>query len=246
MSEIAKLYDEIMSGEEIEKVASDTTADSGPEFDRTFFEKVAAGDEESVGAVNAFIDEARAEGHSDEEIEEAIGEAMQAAGYDEDYGDLEDDEFEVAKVSAYLEGSEQAVVDVLESDMAKEAGVTAEDLIEFELGGHFGAGYAETRAEAEEALAKIAAAKGKVGKKVRALGKNLMEKLRAGPVAAHEGLTRKFLPKNVMKLSPQKQQLAMQRARRMATGVMGAGVGAAGAGLGYGAYRMARGRNKNK
>lgn len=175
-SEISELYDEIMAGEqnpeasaETEKTAGDASADDGPLFDATFFEKVAAGEDESVDTLNQFIEEARGEGYDDDQIEEAIGEAMQAAGYGEAgeapaaVEEPETDEYEQAKMSAYIEGSEKALEDMLNSDMAKAAGITAEDVVEYELGNCFGAGYFETRQELDEDLAKIAEAKKETG-----------------------------------------------------------------------------------
>jgi hypothetical protein len=154
---IADLYNEVMSSQAAtaEKTAS---AQNDVAFDASFFEKVASGDEEAVGALNAFIDEARSEGHSDEEIEAAIGEAMNDAGIDlgEDAGD---DDFEMAKSAAYAEGVEEAFAHVMGSDFAKTAGVTEQDLMEYELGLAKGQGYAETRAALEAVVEKIAGAK---------------------------------------------------------------------------------------
>lgn len=180
MSEIAKLYNDVMAGVEAEKLAADQSAehvaddidteDEGIEINAEFFSKVASGDEEAVEVMNNFIEEARAEGATDEEIEAAIAEAMQDAGIeefegsDEEYeneeaSDDSEDEFEVQKAAAYFEGAEQAIVDALESELAKEAGVTIDDLVEYELGAHYGTGYAETRSGIDVVIEKIAAHK---------------------------------------------------------------------------------------
>jgi hypothetical protein len=258
MSDIAKLYSDVMAGVEAEKTAaaSDMNDENGIDFDRDFFEKVASGDEDATAVINEFIEEARSEGASDEDIESAIAEAMETAGIDENGDAVEpevEDEYEQSKAAAYLEGSDQAVTDVLDSDFAKEAGVTADDLLDYELGGIYGAGYAETREIVDEVVTKIAehkkeAKKGKgVKKGAQALAKKLMGKAKAAgtavkgaPGAAHGALSKKYLPKNVMRLGGAKQQKAVERAGRMATGTMAAG-GAAGLGAaGYGASRMAK------
>jgi hypothetical protein len=158
---IADLYNEVMSQAATEKTASDA---SGVVFDRSFFEKVASGDEDSVGALNAFIDEARGEGYNDEQIESAIDEAMSEAGVgdDDDTGtdsDIDEDEFEMAKSAAYAEGVEEAFAHVMESDIVKTAGLTEQDLMEYQLGLAKGQGYAETRAALESVVEKIAAGK---------------------------------------------------------------------------------------
>lgn len=169
MSDIANLYNEVMNQAEAEKTASDMS--EGPAFDKTFFEKVANGEEEAVEALNSFIDEARSEGYSDDQIEEAIGESMSDAGIIEseasDDGEDGESEFELHKAAAYAEGATKAVEDVLDTDMAKTAGVTAEDFMEYEVGMAYGQGYAETRRAAEEIVIKIASAKKQVGAKLR-------------------------------------------------------------------------------
>jgi hypothetical protein len=244
-SEIAKLYDEVMSGqaETTEKTAADVNADSGPEFDAAFFEKVAAGDEEAVGIVNQFIEEARAEGHSEEEIENALGEAMVAAGIEDEQaiGEPETDEFEEAKMSAYLEGSEQAISDVLESPLAKEAGITIDDLVEYELGGHYGTGYAETRTEAEEAITKIAETKAGLGAKAKELGSKLLGKIKAGGAAYGRAMRGSGA-------GGLKGALGAGAGKARAAQVWGArlGTGAVAGGAGYGAYRMAKGKKDKK
>ena len=169
MSEIAKLYNDVMAGVEAEKLAADHNAEDvahdineegGVEIDAEFFHKVANGDEEAVEVMNNFIEEARAEGASDEEIEEAINEAMGDAEGGEDQEVYEEvDELEVQKAAAYYEGAETAVFDALDSELAKVAGVTIDDLVEYELGSHYGTGYAETRSELDAVIEKIATVK---------------------------------------------------------------------------------------
>lgn len=259
-SEIAKLYDEVMSGQAQQtetttvKTAADVNADSGPEFDAAFFEKVAAGDEEAVGIINQFITEAQAEGHSDEEIETALGEAMQAAGIEDDgqteVEEPETDEFEAAKMSAYLEGGEQAIADVLESPLAKEAGITADDLIEYELGGHYGAGYAETRTEAEEAITKIADAKAGLGAKAKELGSKLLGKIKAGG-KRYGQLMAGGAKGTVGEMKGRRAGHSLKGLRQMtgeALKVHGtrAATGAVAGGAGYGAYRLAKGKKDKK
>jgi hypothetical protein len=245
MDSISNLYDEVMAGA-IEKTAAETEGQDVA-FDADFFEKVAAGEDEALGELSAFVEAAQAEGASDEQIEEALGEAMQAAGYDEgaEGEDAEDDEgedeFENAKLSAYVQGSEQAIVDALESEMAKEAGVTFDDLVEYELGGHFGTGYAETRQEADEAIEKIAAKKGKAAKgakalldKIRGAGSRYGELMAGGK--GKPGMRSAF--DRVAKGSP------AAKTRTEARKVIGArlGTGAAVGAAGAGGYRMARGK----
>jgi len=154
MSEIAKLYEDVMAG--VEKTAADTSADNGSNFNANFFQKVAAGDEGAVEEVTEFIEEARAQGASDDQIEAAIDEAAAEAGYadGEVYGDPDD--YEHQKMSAYDNGWGQAMNDVLASNMAKEAGITADDLIEYDMGGAYGEGYTDAREALDEAIEKIA------------------------------------------------------------------------------------------
>lgn len=160
MSEISKLYDEVMAGA-VKKVAADVTQDQGPAFDASFFSKVAAGEEAEVAELNAFIEQARAEGYDDTAIEAAMTQAMDEVGYQEPetQPEPETDAFEQEKMSAYVEGANQAIIDVLDSDLAKTAGITIDDLKEYELGGHYGQGYGETRPLIEAAAVKIAEAK---------------------------------------------------------------------------------------
>ena len=145
MSEIAKLYEQVMAEQP-------ATQGNEPAFDGEFFAKVASGDDESLQALNEVIDEARANGASDDQIEAALAEAVEASGYEDAGTEGGEDEFEVEKQSAYAEGSAQAIEDMLGSDLAKTAGITAQDLMEYELGTHYGAGYAQTRQELEDAM----------------------------------------------------------------------------------------------
>ena len=199
MSDIAALYEEVMAGAaETEKVASDVNDDTGPEFGPEFFEKVAAGDEASVTVLNDFIENAKAEGHSEEEIESAIVQVMDDAGIelgdDEgeegDYVDDEASEFEQQKAAAFLEGAEKAIEDAMDSDFAKEAGVSMDDLAEFELGGQYGEGYAQTRSMVDNAILKIAEAKEleKEAGKIGDLASKLTGKLKSGYGKAKGGM----------------------------------------------------------
>lgn len=244
MSEIAKLYNDVMAGVEAEKLAEYENAShvaGDMDIDADFFAKVASGDEEAVDVMNNFIEEARAEGASDDEIEAAIAEAMEEAGVEEGE-QLEDDEYEVAKAAAYYEGSEQAVADVLSGDLAKIAGVTAEDLVEFELGGFYGAGYAETRAQVEEVVEKIAmhkeAAKGK-----KKAAETLFSKLKGAPGNVHSGLANRYanvLSKHVKgyTASAKGADKLNRMANRLATGTMAVGGAGALGGAGYAAHKM--------
>lgn len=157
MSAIAKLYDDVMAAEHNKTAAAN---DEGPEFTREFFEKVASGDQDAAAEMNQFIETARADGHSDDVIEAAITEAMNDVGASDEPGPQDSveeiDEFEQAKAAAYYEGVEEAVADVLGSDLAKEAGITEQHLIDYELGAHKAVGYAETRKELDERVQKIA------------------------------------------------------------------------------------------
>lgn len=163
---ISDLYDQVVTETEAEKTASDVNADQGPEFNKEFFEKVAANDEDSVAVLNQFVEESRAEGYSDDDIEGAIVLAMTEAGVEQETdGDGEagdgadggsEDSFETAKAAQYMAGAEKALNDVLESEMAKKGGVTIEDLEQVELGESFGEGYAEMRQILDARVEKIA------------------------------------------------------------------------------------------
>jgi hypothetical protein len=142
VSNISKMYEEIMA-----KTAS---FDDG--LDADFFHKVASGDDDATEQLGYLIEAARAEGHSDEEIESAIEAHMADAGLADDSG------YDLQKAAAYDEGAEAAINDILNSDFAKTAGITADDLVEYELGQAYGVGYAEARQAAEEAIEKIAKA----------------------------------------------------------------------------------------
>jgi len=239
MSDIAKLYEQVMA---------DTQTNGGPQFDGEFFAKVASGDDEATQTLNEVIEEARANGASDDQIEAALTEAVEASGYEE--GNDQGDDFENAKMSAYVEGSQQAIEDMLASDLAKTAGITADDLLEYELGTHYGAGYAETRRELEDAMDKIAAAKPKAPpgflKKVHEVlkgsytGKPLEGKARAAAIAKLKAEHPKKGHQSILNLMKKQQTSKAKWAGRGATATMiGAPVGLAGAagGLGYAAGR---------
>ena len=252
MSDIAKLYEEVMSSG-TDKTAADINADAGPAFDATFFQKVASGEEEAVQALSEFIEEAKAEGHSEDEIEEAIGEAMVEAGVETKEAAENEDEYEVQKAAAYAEGASKAIEDVLDSDLAKTAGVTVDDLVEYELGGFYGTGYAETRKTAEEVVTKIAAAKREAlekeaaeGKSAKALGKGLIGKLK-GAAGRYSELMRggqmgagnspaALLGKAKRGVSKEQAQALTTEARKSLATRAATGVGVAG---GIGAAAMA-------
>lgn len=269
MSDIAKLYDDVMNNAQ-EKTAADAAAndvaeDTGPEFNAEFFDKVASGDEESAGILNSFIEQAREEGHSDEEIESAIADAMKAAGVeasdeqadgvDNDQGesveDEEIDEFEQAKAAAYMEGVNQALADVLESDLAKEAGVTAEDLIDYELGGVYAQGYAESRMAYDEVVEKIATHKKEAGAKMdaaKAGAKKLMQgakevagkgaaKAKAGGARYKQLMTGSNLGATGLGTATPAGKAEARKilATRLGTGAVGAGTLG---GAGYGVHKM--------
>lgn len=189
MSDIATLYDQVMNDANLDKVASDNSDfDFGPDF----FQKLASGDEEATSTIESFIEEARAQGASDEDIEAAINEAAEAAGIDPDADPsdmIDDDDYEQAKAAAWMQGSAQAVADALESDLAKEAGVTLDEVLDFELGGFFAEGYAETRAAADEIVEKIAMYK-QAKKGGASLGKKLMDMASKGGAKAKKGAKR--------------------------------------------------------
>jgi hypothetical protein len=156
MSEIGELYDSIIAGD-MDKVASDV------EFDGDFWEKVASGDEASNAELGAFIDEARESGYDDEQIAAALDDAMSDGA--EIGGDLED-----AKHAAWNDGFEQAIAESLE--LAKQAGVEVDvdDLVEYDVGGAYGQGFAEGRQYVDEAIEKIAEAK-EAGVRTKMLGR---------------------------------------------------------------------------
>lgn len=242
MESIAQLYKDVMDGV-VEKTAADTGADAGPEFDQTFFQKVASGDEESVNALNGFIEESRAAGHSDEEIESAVDEAMQATGYEEGHAAVEDttDEYEGAKQAAYDEGMQKALEDSLESDLAKEGSVSADDLVDFDLGSNYGEGYVEGRSMFDEAVEKIAGKK-KAGKSLyqRLVSKmtpkgNVPDKISRLP----RGVDPSAAELTLSSMGAKARQTGQRRAKAAIGGAAGAGAAAT---LG-GAY--AAGRKKD-
>ena len=164
MSDIAKLYEEVMADSEVEKTASDVSKQNST-FDHDFFEKVASGDEAATDELSEFIETARAEGYDDDAIEAAIGEAMEEDGFEVSNEEIEEQpsDFELQKAASYEQGSHKAIEDVLEK--AAELGVSEQDIADFYLGSSYGEGYAETRQELEMAVEKIAS---RVGDTVRA------------------------------------------------------------------------------
>jgi hypothetical protein len=244
---IADLYNEVMSQAATEKTASDA---SGVVFDRSFFEKVASGDEDSVGALNAFIDEARGEGYNDEQIESAIDEAMSEAGVgdDDDTGTgVDEDEFEMAKSAAYAEGVEEAFAHVMESDIVKTAGLTEQDLMEYQLGLAKGQGYAETRAALESVVEKIAEGKmealksmaGKAKNSVMSAGKRYGALMAGGAKGFEPGATvaSRAGNKNLVR-SLMGKGLEGDRAEAMKSLGARAGTAAVAGGAAYGAKKM--------
>lgn len=236
MSDIAKLYDEVMAG--VEKTASDTSAQGGQAFDRNFFEKVASGDDDAVETMNAFIEEARAEGYDDGAIESAVAAAMSDSGMSDEeiYGDdaQGDDDYESEKVAMYHGGCQQAIEDVLEK--AASYGIGPENFAEYDMGVAYGEGYGVTRQEMEEALFKIASATGATAEKAPGALKKFFNRyveLAAGGKGA-KGAKERILGAGDWK------EKAMVHGTRAATG-LGAG------GIGYGGYRLAtRGQKKGR
>lgn len=246
---IADLYNEVMSSQAAEKTAADVSAAEGAVFDRSFFEKVASGDEDAVGALNSFIDEARAEGHSDEEIESAIGQAMADAGIDDEDGeesaDDADDDFENAKMASYQEGAAEAFAHVMGSEAVKTAGITEADLVQYHLGLAKGQGYAETRQALEEVVEKIAAAKVAKLSDIAGKAKNAITS------ALSEAKSPRATWNTAKELADAAGMKGMSRAAHMAKAMAPAaavyGAGAAGAGgAAYGAKKMYDKRKKNK
>lgn len=195
MSDISDLYDNVMA-EHREKTASqqqtaeDTTDNDGSVFDAEFFDKVASNDADAVAEFNEAVEAARAGGASDEDIEASI-DAMISEAYgqktasddDEYVEDVEGGDFEEIKVAAYNAGAEQALIDVLESELAKVAGVTLDDLADFDLGGDYAAGYAQTREHYAEAVEKIAEHKQAEIDKAAGMARNAMNRLGFGLAA---------------------------------------------------------------
>jgi hypothetical protein len=246
MSDIAKLYEEVMSSD-VEKTAADMGYAQGATFDADFFEKVASGDEDAVGELNSFVEEARAAGHSDDAIEAAIGEAAASAGVVDVNGNPEgQDEYELAKHAAYYEGAEKAVEDVLFSDFAKEAGVTAEDVANFELGGLYGQGYSEARADIEDIVTKIAQAKAYeaektagIGEKLKDAGRRYMTLLKGGEKGTVGAMAGKRAANSRQGFKDMRKEHLMSQGTRAGTA---AGVGAAG----YGGYRAATHKRRDR
>jgi hypothetical protein len=156
MSDIAKLYEEVMADSEIEKTASDVSGQAVA-FDHDFFEKVASGDPEASEELNEFVEAARSEGYDDDDIEQAIAMTMEENGFDPEAMGTGESDFEMQKAASYQEGSLKAIEDVLEK--AAEWGVDEDEILDFYLGASYGEGYAETRQNLEDAVEKIAMAK---------------------------------------------------------------------------------------
>jgi len=243
MSDIAEMYEKVMNGidEDLEKTASEEV-----ELNNSFLEKVASGDEEAVSQFNQLIEEARSQGASDEQIEAVIEEAMSEKTASEN-------DFEAQKIAAYEEGLNKAFADALQSDMAKEAGVTEQDLMEYDLGTAYGQGYAEGRAMVDDAIEKIAKSKAKVTEEV---AEGLLDKLRRKGTEVkekgmkmHEDLSEKLAPKTTpaaeaaglsraeAKQLKKMREEGLAKGRRRANVLLGtAGLGAAGLGT-YGGIK---------
>lgn len=181
-SEIGQLYDAVMAGE-MDKVAGDAGADEGAQFDSSFWEKVASGNEEANEEVGAFIDDAREAGYDDDQIAAALDETM-----GEEAGDPPAD-FDEVKHASWNEGFDFAITEAL--DLAKEGGleVDVEDLSEYDRGGAYGQGYAEGRQYVDEAIEKIAEVKegGMRTQLVKALGRQAGgDVARAGRYVGHQ------------------------------------------------------------
>jgi hypothetical protein len=242
---IADLYNEVMSHQAAEKTAADVSAAEGSSvsFDRDFFEKVASGDEEAVDALNAFIEEARAEGHSDEDIESAIGEAMADAGISDDEESADD--FEAEKVAAYNEGAARALADVLDGDLAKTAGVTEQDLADYYLGVSHGLGYAETRSELESVVEKIASAKASGISEMASKAKNAITSAFREAASPRETYRAARAAADSAKMEGMQRAGHMAKALAPAAAVYGTGAAALG-GAGYGAKKLMDKRKKQK
>lgn len=206
MNDINQMYRDLKAKSEAEKTASAAEDNNATEseagelvLDADFFMKVASGDEASLAALEGLTKEAMEQGFDEAQINQSLLEAAEAAGVDFDQLDKiaegetvedegEEDPLEMAKVAAYCEGADKAVADALESEMAKEAGVTAEDLEQYELGLAYGAGYYEKRAELDAAIEKIAGAKldrmrafaGRIGGHVSGAAKRVGHLVRGG------------------------------------------------------------------
>jgi len=211
--DIRELYNDVVQDGEktasaadtkTETEAAETEKEAGFEINSDFFEKVASGSPAETQYLDTLINEARAEGASDEDIEGILSEAIEnstktASAESEETetetGDTEnvetEDDFETQKLAAYEQGVEKAIADALESETAKTAGVTFEDLAQAELGKIYGQGYADTMPVAKETIEKIAEikmAKGAMGlvrklkgmgPKAKAMGKDLAAKMKS-------------------------------------------------------------------
>lgn len=212
MSGIASMYEDLKAKSGSDKVASDETTNTETEFayeanevqdlvmDADYFNKLASGDEGVQEHFGGVIKEASEAGYSEEQIDDSIAElAAEAgvnldellAGYDAGGESVEQGgNFEMAKQASYVEGANEAIEHVFnENELIKEGHVTGDDLEEYYLGMAYGAGYYEKRAELEEAIEKIAAAKKKDSLKKKmgygAAGAGGAAAVAAGGAAAH-------------------------------------------------------------
>jgi hypothetical protein len=107
---------------------------------------------------------------------------MSEAGVDTAAAAGETDDFEMAKSAAFAEGVEEAIAHVMGSEIVKTAGVTEDDLMNYELGLAKGQGYAETRMALEAIVEKIAAEKTAAKK----MPTGLLSKIRSGVVGMRD------------------------------------------------------------
>jgi hypothetical protein len=163
-----------LATDDVEKVANEINGsqeNADFDFNVEFFDSLADEDPDSIEKISSFIDAARSEGYEDDQIQARIEEIetevrtkeASLEGADEDVQDYEIEEgedFDKVAEQRYWTGAGQAIEDFLGSDFAKEAGITMEDLQEFELGEHEGAGYFNAMQELRVRGEKIAAAKG--------------------------------------------------------------------------------------
>jgi hypothetical protein len=169
---IQDIYNAVLGDDEVDKVAADLNAGAVDpnldfEFTTEFFDSIEQEDPESVEKLAHFIDAARGQGMDDKEIEQTIDDLQkQASAVDPDADpavdpdaatdDAADGDFEQKLAGAYMEGSESAVADYLQSEFAKQAGITEDSIVDYEVGRAKGFGYAETMNELREMGDKIA------------------------------------------------------------------------------------------
>ena len=168
--DINDIYQAVVGGGELSKVASDIAAGNDVddrldfEFNEQFFTDVESDSPEAVEKLANFIGAARENGHSDDEIDEILfGLEKEArdpgnAGDANFEPDLEDDEHEEKLAEAYVDGCEKAIERFLSEPAIKQAGFTLESLAEFEVGEARGFGYAETWRQLSEISEKVASA----------------------------------------------------------------------------------------